>query len=490
MKRWIALVLSVLAVLVVTAGPVAADPNAPPAAPTSAPTPKLPADALALSDSRIKGNGLAVTLDSGASEEHDLVLSNHTSDLRLSVRLTATDAGGNLGQGAASWLSFGDDVVSIEPHGVAIVPLTIAVPHDTQPASTLAHVLASVESAVAAADGSPRAGTVSISFPVSITVRGTPTAQVAIADVHRNDQGDKHMLAVVLRNYSNQTVPASGTVRVFRQPAANVALFANAATGTRHDVVVAVEGTPRWFGCRHRRRHALRERQRCVVVVDARRPTVDGPAERRQRERRRGDTDNDCDRNPGRHHDTNRARERAPAVVRRQARADPRRARAPRCGGWFVWELRSSKRRRDDPSYAQPFFMMPGSGSPDATAELAKQLVRLTEIIVELTTNTRPWQSRLWQSRFGNREPVATSGHAARIRRRRKTRGPAPRHLGTGRLPTATRPPGKRSNHTSQCFARWRRPRAPRRAPNRDDARITRARLDPEPDPPRRSSPG
>ena len=332
MKRWIALVLSVLAVLVVTTGPVAADPNAPPAAPTSTPTPKLPADALALSDSRIKGNGLAITLDSGASEEHDLVLSNHTSDLRLSVRLTATDTGGNLGQGAASWLSFGDDVVSIEPHGVAIVPLTIAVPHDTQPASTLAHVLASVESAVAAADGSPRAGTVSISFPVSITVRGTPTAQVAIADVHRNDEGDKHTLAVVLRNYSNQTVPASGTVRVFGSQPQTLPFSQTLPPGRDTTLSLPWKAPPVGSGV--------------DIAVDMRygngsvaswSSTLGGPPSTV--------LPSDANANTGAATPTTTATATqadtttqtaptsgAPAVVRRQARADPRRAHAPRCG--------------------------------------------------------------------------------------------------------------------------------------------------------------
>ena len=44
-------------------------------------------DAVGLSLSQIAGGGLAVTLDPGASEEHDLVVSNHTANLRLTIKL-------------------------------------------------------------------------------------------------------------------------------------------------------------------------------------------------------------------------------------------------------------------------------------------------------------------------------------------------------------------------------------------------------------------
>ena len=163
---------------------------------------------------QVAGSGLAVTLDPGGSEEHDLVVSNHTANLRLTIKLTATDATGNLGTAAASWLAFGDDAVQLDPHAATTVPMTIAVPHDTQPGSALAHVTATVESAVAAADGSPVAGTATQTFPVSISVRGTPTAQIAIADVHRDDQGSRHHLAIVLRNFGAQGAHVSGHARV------------------------------------------------------------------------------------------------------------------------------------------------------------------------------------------------------------------------------------------------------------------------------------
>ncbi len=172
MRRTIALLVGAAAVLVVAARPVAAAPDAPAnsaaqgsVATTSAPGNAVPADAVDLALSQVVGSGLAVTLDPGASEEHDIVVSNHTANLRLTVKLTATDATGKVGAAAASWLAFGDDAIQLDPHAAVTVPMTIAVPHDTQPGSALAHVSATVESAVSAADGSPVAGTASRTFP-------------------------------------------------------------------------------------------------------------------------------------------------------------------------------------------------------------------------------------------------------------------------------------------------------------------------------------
>jgi hypothetical protein len=71
-----------------------------------------------------------------------------------------------------------------------------------------------VETAVVAADGSPRGGTAQVSLPIAITVKGTPSAQIAIADVHRVDETSRHELAVVLRNYGNDATHVTGGVRV------------------------------------------------------------------------------------------------------------------------------------------------------------------------------------------------------------------------------------------------------------------------------------
>ncbi|HEX2401717.1 MAG TPA: hypothetical protein VHJ79_17295, partial [Mycobacterium sp.] len=91
--------MSALAVLVVAAHPVAAFAAAPSTPSTSAAGPQLPKDAISVSIAKVSTAGLAVTLDAGASESQDLIISNHTADLRLTVKLSATDANGSIGTG-------------------------------------------------------------------------------------------------------------------------------------------------------------------------------------------------------------------------------------------------------------------------------------------------------------------------------------------------------------------------------------------------------
>jgi len=392
MKRRIALLVSATAVLVVAARPVAALPAAPaPAAPapgTQAAT-ALPADAVGLSISQVVGNGLAVTLDAGASEEHDLVVSNHTQDLRLTVKLTATDAVGNLGAGAAAWLGFADDVVQIDPHGATTVPMTVAVPHDTQPGPVLVHVVATVESAVSAADGSPRSGTANVTFPVAITVSGAATAQIAVADVHRVDQGSTHDLAIVLRNFGNQGAHVSGHVRVGGDHPQTLQFDAdlaasrdttldlpwNATTpGTPTDIAVDVE-----YGSGN---------------VAAWSSTLGAPPTTIDSSPATGTTPATGTANAsGDNNNTNASS--APVSAGRpwwQGAALPVIVIVALvlAAIWFVFELRGSKRREREMPFS-PFVMAPPGWSPgsnDALAELARRLVELTEIIVRLATNT------------------------------------------------------------------------------------------------------
>jgi hypothetical protein len=383
MKRRIALVVGALMVLVLTAHPVAADPAAPAATPTSAAPGAVPADALGLSIAALSTNGLAVTLDAGASEEHDVIVSNHTADLRLSVKLSATDASGNIGAGPASWLAFGDDVVQLEPHAAVTVPMTVAVPHDTQPAQALAHVVATVESASSAADGSPRNGTTRATFPVAITVRGTPTATIAIADVHRDD--DRKAVALVLRNYGNQGANVSGVVRVSGDRPQTLHFSANLPP-TRDTTVDVPWDMPN-------------KNKPVDVAVDVNYPggnvaswssTLGGPALNLDAQSQSSGANNttvttaaDTSSND------NTPDSSAPTVSKpwyKQSWFPPLVVIAIlAAGAWFVLEMkRAGQREREMPAYP-PFVVAGGDGG--AAAELAKQLVRLTEIIVELSTN-------------------------------------------------------------------------------------------------------
>jgi hypothetical protein len=259
MPRWIALVAGTLILFVGATAPVAAaGPDAPPAAPQStAPANGVPDDAVGLAVTGVTTPGLALSMDSGARQDRGIVVSNHTADLRLSIKLSAADATGRLGAGPAGWLSFADTVVQLEPHAARTIPMTIAIPHSTQPGPTLAHVTATVQSAVAAADGSPRGGTADATFPVSINVTGTATATIAIVDVHRTDKGDRSQLAVVLRNFGNERAHVTGTVRVGGAQPQTIPLEAD-LDGTRDTTVnldwkAPPEGTPTEIGARRRR---------------------------------------------------------------------------------------------------------------------------------------------------------------------------------------------------------------------------------------------
>jgi len=386
MKRLIALVGSVLAFFVAAAGPVAAAPSAPSStvAASSAANGSVPPSALGLGIANLKDNNLAVSLDPGGSQQYDVVLSNHSSNLRLSVRLTATDAGGALGAGAAQWLSFGSDVVSLDPGAVVTVPMTVAIPHATPPESVLAHLVASVETATAAADGSPRTGTAKQTMPVSISVQGSPTAQIAIADVHRNDQGGTHQLALVLRNFSDQDVLVNGTVKVLTTTPQNLRFKQSLAPERDTTLLLDWNAPPEGTGV--------------DVAVDAHygasdvatwSSTLGGPPTTLVPNQTGLDSSTGTT-VPG---DTSQATNTARASVPGKPWYDGKLIpflivlALLAAGAWFFWEFRRSKERVSDPNYGQPFFMVGNAGSPDATAELAKQLVRLTEIIVELTTN-------------------------------------------------------------------------------------------------------
>jgi hypothetical protein len=388
MTRWIALAMGATGVLVAALGPVAAAPDAQAIPPITVaqPTPAaVPADAVGLAISQVNSSGLAVTLDAGASEEHDLVVSNHTADLRLTVQLTATDATGNVGGAAASWVAFADDAVQLDPHQATTVPMTIAVPHDTQPGPALAHVLATVSGAVAVGDGTTRSGTPHVSFPVSITVQGTPTAQIAIADVHRVDDGSHHQLALVLRNYGNQGAQVTGHVRVSGNTPQTVP-FATTLPASRDTTLDLPWNAPP-------------EKSSVDLSVDV----EYGGGNTASWSSTLGGAPTNLSPTPTTIQTTGTEANNADTS---NLNSTPAAAHKPwwegglmpvlivigliLAGLWFVFELRSSKRRGNEIAMPQPFFMAPPGWQPgnnDATVELAKQLVALTEIIVRLATN-------------------------------------------------------------------------------------------------------
>jgi hypothetical protein len=388
MKRLIALLASVTAVFVVAAGPIAADPNAPASVgsgSTSPAAPTVPKDAIGLSPAQIAGSGLAVTLDPGASEEHDLVVSNHTANLRLTVKLDATDATGNVSGGAASWLAFGDDEIQLDPHVATTVPMTIAVPHDTQPGSVLAHVSATVESAASAADGSPVDGTATVVFPVSIVVSGTPSAQIAIADVHRVDQGSNHQLAVVLRNFGAQGAQVSGHVRVAGDTPQTLPFHADLAggqdttldlgwhappVGTATDIAVDLEYGAGDVASWSSQLGGAATNLSATSVPVAPPPTVSA-SDTLASATTTGSPSKPLWKQPL-----------ATMLAILMVLA---------AGSWFAFEMRSSRRRRDWAPQPARYAMPPGwdSAANAESIDLAKQIVRLTDVVVQLVESHR-----------------------------------------------------------------------------------------------------
>ena len=245
MKRSIALLVGVAAVFVLAARPVAAAPGAPAAASATTSIPasgSVPADAIGVALAQVSGAGLAVTLDPGGSEEHDLVVSNHTANLRLTVKLTATDATGNLGTAAASWLAFGDDAIQLDPHAA-----DDRADDDRGAARHPARVRARArhrhgrERGRAPSTGVRSRARATQTFPVSISVQGTPTAQIAIADVHRVDQGSHHELAIVLRNFGDAGRAGERARGRRGRSSADVAVLGRSRRESRHDGRPAVE---------------------------------------------------------------------------------------------------------------------------------------------------------------------------------------------------------------------------------------------------------
>ena len=183
-----------------------------PATPAVAATPTVPADAISIKPQTGSNSSIAVSLDAGSSAQQSVVVTNRTSDLRLQVSLTATDAAGSIGSGTSAWVAFQSQTVQVDPSSSTNVPVTVAVPHDTQPGPALAHIVATVVGAQTAANSNPVAGTANASLPLSIQVQGTTTAQIAIADVRRVDHGSTHQLSMIFRNFGNQGTAVTGSV--------------------------------------------------------------------------------------------------------------------------------------------------------------------------------------------------------------------------------------------------------------------------------------
>jgi hypothetical protein len=419
MRRWIALAVGATAVIA-AAGPVAAASAAPASrsSPPATSTPAPPTDALGLAFTQAGGPGLAVTLDAGASEQHDLVISNRTSNLRLSVKLSATDATGGAGAGTSAWIAFGADVVQLDPHSSRTVPVTLSIPHDTQPGQALAHVTARVESATLASDGSPRTVTSHKTLPVSMTVNGAPTAQIAIADVHRVDKDSTHQIGIVMRNFGDQGARVTGQVVVAGDHPQTHGFSAELAPrrdttllvpwdAPSKDVATDISITVDYGGGDTALWSSRLGGPPATVDTEPQATATETPTSAATNTATATTSGNTTSIGPAKAPWWKKAA--IPGIVI---------AAIVFAALWFVFELRSSRRRRETMPMQPPFFVVPGGG--DASVELAKQLVALTEVIVRLVT----------------RDEESQETHTPRARARSPDADTPPASAASGVIPT------------------------------------------------------
>ncbi len=169
-------------------------------------------------------NGFALTLDAGGSSHQNLVVTNHSSDRRLTVGVEpvdATNSGGNTTYGSTatttgggSWVTAAINEVVIEPNANAIVPLTIAVPSSTAAGDEVwAGIHVYGERADSASGGAPIVDHLpSLDVPIGITVAGTPAPQIAVTSVQQKQQGTRTSLQININNSGAVAADVSGTV--------------------------------------------------------------------------------------------------------------------------------------------------------------------------------------------------------------------------------------------------------------------------------------
>ena len=219
-----------------------------------------------------------------------------------------------------------------------------------------------------------------------MTVNGAPTAQIAIADVHRVDKDSTHQIGIVMRNFGDQGARITGRVIVAGDHPQTHGFSAELAP--RRDTTLLVP----W------------DAPSKDVATDISISVDYGGGDTALWSSRLGGPPATVDTEPqtatANETPTSAASTATTTTSDNTASVGPakdpwwKKAAIPGivivaillAGLWFVFELRSSRRRRETMPAQPPFFVLPGSGGGDASVELAKQLVALTEVIVRLVT--------------------------------------------------------------------------------------------------------
>ena len=199
MRRTVGALVLTISVLSVVAGPAAG---------STAPIGAAGSGAGVLGLTPVGSPGLSVAIDPGRSASREVVVSNRSASLRLTVHLDPSGA-------AASWMTLSDVVETLEPHASARVSVEIQVPANAVPGELAGAVVASVEQTVRASDGSSVAEKSSpVSVPISVKVNGAPTAQVSVVGARAvEEQGHKY-LEIQFQNVGATSMVMRGRVHV------------------------------------------------------------------------------------------------------------------------------------------------------------------------------------------------------------------------------------------------------------------------------------
>jgi hypothetical protein len=222
-----ALLTIAISVLCVAVAPVSAAPSA-----VGVPTGALTMRSV---DGSPGARGFSITIDPGQAANRRVVITNHSTNLRLTVRLEPIAASAL----QASWITLSDVVETLEPGAHAVVSARVLVPSNAVPGSVKVKVQARVEHAVLAVDGSAVAGSPSVSLPIAIKVRGAPTAQVSIVNVESITDHGRDFLAIEFQNVGATAIDMQGRVRVATTPPTSYPVDAHVVPLTNTIVRVA-----------------------------------------------------------------------------------------------------------------------------------------------------------------------------------------------------------------------------------------------------------
>jgi hypothetical protein len=223
MRRTLAaLAISALGLLAGPA-PVAARTNAHPFAPANPGL--LTATASPDSAKDDTGTGISVIIDPARTSTQTVVVTNGTTDRRLTLGIEPVDASRRSDgihyatkatkNGAKSWLAVSTNVVVVEPNATASIDLTISAAADAASGDTaLAGVKVYAQSADLVAGGDTGIDDIPVlTVPVARTIAGDPKPQLAVTEVRATTKDGATSLSITLYNAGSVATTATGTVK-------------------------------------------------------------------------------------------------------------------------------------------------------------------------------------------------------------------------------------------------------------------------------------